>query len=212
MQKNLTIKDYINKLSSKDAVPGGGSAAALGASISSALTSMVFNLTVGKKAFEDYSEEEKEMIYNVSEKIKTYNEELLEMMDKDGEAFQSVMDAFKLPKETEEQKQIRKNYIDKGYKNALEAPLNLANKCMELYECVFIAAKYGNKNVISDAGVGAIFLNAAIESAILNVNINLSGIKDEKYKKCVGNEIKKLLNNAANRKIEIMDMVERKMK
>ena len=74
MQKNLTIKDYINKLSSKDAVPGGGSAAALGASISSALTSMVFNLTVGKKAFEDYSEEEKEMIYNVSEKIKTYNE------------------------------------------------------------------------------------------------------------------------------------------
>ncbi|WMJ81198.1 cyclodeaminase/cyclohydrolase family protein [Clostridium sp. MB40-C1] len=211
MQKNLMIKDYIEKLSSKEAVPGGGSVAAIVGALSSALTSMVFNLTIGKKAFQEYSEEEKKLVYKASEKIVNYNNEFLEFMDKDGEGFLSLMSAFRLPKDTEEEKIKRKDKIKEGYENALIVPLNLARRCIELYECVFISAKYGSENVISDAGVAAILLQGAVESSVLNVTINLQGIEDKVYKNKIDCECREILKIASNRKIEIMDIVNSKI-
>jgi formiminotetrahydrofolate cyclodeaminase len=144
------IKDYIEKLSSKEPIPGGGSAAALAGALSSALTAMVFNLTIGKKVYEEYNEEEKALINTTLKKIEDCNIELMDFMDKDGEAFLSLMAAFRLPKESQEDKIKRNDKIQLGYENALKVPLNLAKKCIELYEYVLVASKYGNKNVISD--------------------------------------------------------------
>ncbi len=211
MQKNLMIKDYIEKLSSKEPIPGGGSAAALAGALSSALTAMVFNLTIGKKVYEEYNEEEKALINTTLKKIEDCNIELMDFMDKDGEAFLSLMAAFRLPKESQEDKIKRNDKIQLGYENALKVPLNLAKKCIELYEYVLVASKYGNKNVISDAGVAAILLQGAVESAILNVKINLSGIKDEDYKENIESECRKITEEALLKKVKIMKIVNSKI-
>lgn len=211
MQKNLMIKDYIEKLSSKEPIPGGGSAAALAGALSSALTAMVFNLTIGKKVYEEYNDEEKALINASLKKIEECNVELMDFMDKDGEAFLSLMAAFRLPKESQEEKIKRNESIQLGYENALKLPLNLAKKCIEIYEYVLVASKYGNKNVISDAGVAAILLQGAVESAILNVKINLNGIKDEDYKKNIEAECRKITEEALLKKVEIMKIVNSKI-
>lgn len=205
------IKDYIEKLSSKEPIPGGGSAAALAGALSSALTAMVFNLTIGKKVYEEYNEEEKALINTTLKKIEDCNIELMDFMDKDGEAFLSLMAAFRLPKESQEDKIKRNDKIQLGYENALKVPLNLAKKCIELYEYVLVASKYGNKNVISDAGVAAILLQGAVESAILNVKINLSGIKDEDYKENIESECRKITEEALLKKVKIMKIVNSKI-
>ncbi|MCY6370490.1 cyclodeaminase/cyclohydrolase family protein [Clostridium ganghwense] len=211
IQKNFMIKDYIERLSSKEPIPGGGSAAALAGALSSALTAMVFNLTIGKKIYDEYTEDERALVNESLTKIEEYNNELLNFMDEDGEAFLSLMSAFKLPKNTEKEKMKRIERINIGYKTALQVPLNLAERCMEVYEHVLIASKYGNKNVISDAGVAAILLQSAVESAILNVNINLSGIKDENYKNKIEDECGKIMKEALSKKDEIMKIVNSKI-
>lgn len=205
------IKDYIEKLSSKEPIPGGGSAAALAGALSSALTAMVFNLTIGKKMYEEYDNEEKALINTSLKKIEECNIELMDFMDKDGEAFLSLMAAFRLPKESEKEKIKRNENIQLGYENALMVPLNLAKKCIEIYEYVLVASKYGNKNVISDAGVAAILLQGAVESAVLNVKINLNGIRDEDYKKNIEVECRKITEEALLKKVEIMKMVNSKI-
>lgn len=207
MQKNLMIKDYIEKLSSKEPIPGGGSVAALTGSLAASLTSMTFNLTIGKNSFKEYDENKKEVVYNSLNKVKEYNEELLQFMDKDGEAFLSLMEAFKLPKNTEEEKVKRSESIQKGYKNALEIPFYLAKKCIEIYKYVLIAGKYGNKNLISDTGMAAILLHSTVESALLNVKINLNGIKDEEYKNNIKSECETIMKQSCNMKSEIMSIV-----
>ncbi|MCY6483583.1 cyclodeaminase/cyclohydrolase family protein [Clostridium aestuarii] len=207
MQKNLMIKDYIKKLSSKDPAPGGGSAAALVGVVSSALTAMVFNLTVGKKVYEEYNEEEKNLISNSLLEVEKYNNELMEVMDKDGEAFLGLMAAFRMPKNTDSEKAERAKSINMGYKNALEVPLNLAKQLLKLYDNILISSQYGNKNVICDAGVAAILLSSAIESAILNVNVNLKGIKDENYKNEVNKECINIMKQALLKKEKIMNIV-----
>lgn len=207
MQKKIIIESYIDKLSSNSPTPGGGSAAALAGALSSALTAMVFNLTIGKKVYENYTEEIKSEINDALYACEKYNELLLEFMDKDEDAFLSLMKSFKLSKTTEEEKKIRNNEIAKGYKNALEVPLALATKGVDLYKYIDIAARYGNANVISDAGVGAILLYSSIESSILNVKINLSGIMDEEYKNYIEMKCSDILKDASEHKSNILQIV-----
>lgn len=212
MQKNLVLEEYINKLSSKEPTPGGGSAAALVSALSSSLTAMMLNLTVGKKRYEGYSDKLKKEIDDTLKDTLEFNEKFLAFMDEDEKSFLTLMDAFKLPKDTEEEKEIRKKEIDNGYEIALNTPLNLAREALCYYENIFTAVKYGNPNLISDAGVASILLYSAIESSILNVKINLSGIEDEFKKEDIVNECNKILENALNYKIEIMEIVESKIK
>ncbi|GAA0178258.1 cyclodeaminase/cyclohydrolase family protein [Clostridium sediminicola] len=182
MFNNCTIKEFLDELASKSPAPGGGSTAALAASLGSSLSSMVFNLTIGKKMFDEYSDEIQESIHDALKKAEESKEEFLKLMDKDTEAFMGLMDAFKLPKESEEEKVIRSAKIQKGLIDALEVPLEMAEKAFELYDVIKIACKYGNKNAISDAGVAALMIQSGIESAVLNTRINVASIKDKEYK------------------------------
>lgn len=212
MQKNLTIENYIGDLSSNKSVPGGGSAAALVGALATSLTSMVFNLTVGKKAYEELEQVNKEIVDKTLEEALKYNDILLEFMDKDGEAFLSLMNAFKLPNFIEEEKSIRKAAIDKGYENALNTPLKLAEESLKFYPNIITACKYGNKNVISDAGVASYLLYASVESSILNVKINLNGVKEEKVKGEINNRCAEILSKALEYKNTAEKMVNQFLK
>lgn len=208
---NLTVNEFIKELASNSPAPGGGSVAALSASIGSALSCMVFNLTIGKKSYNEYDENTKNMILDSLKQSDTSKEEFLSLMEKDVEEFLQLMAAFKLPKETEEEKVIRSNKIKEGYVKALEVPFEVAKKAYSIYEFVLVACKYGNKNAVSDAGVAALMLQTAIESAILNVKINLSSISDEEYKKNIQLKCNELIENGNAKKNEILEIVNSKL-
>ena len=207
MTKDKKIKTFLDTLASKSPTPGGGSAAALVGAMSAALLSMVGNLTIGKEKYLDVENDIKRLLEK-SEKLRADFEELIE---KDIEAFNQFMAVIKLPKETKEQKENRSREMQNALKDAANVPLEIARKSLEVLNiCQEVAAK-GNKNVISDAGVGAIVAEAAFESAILNVKINSGMIKDEKDKKDLKREIEELNRLVKGKKDKAMGIVLKKI-
>ncbi|SHH39379.1 cyclodeaminase/cyclohydrolase family protein [Clostridium grantii] len=211
MQKNMSIEEYIEILASKEAIPGGGSAAALVAAIGNALCGMVFSLTTNKKSFELNEDSVKEMVKEAAKFSKEANQLLLKSMDEDGKAFQQLLECYKMPKETTKDKESRNEKLQKCYFDSLSVPLQLAEKSLELYSSIEISCLHGNKNLISDAGVAAILINAAIESAILNVKINLSGINNTELKDKLNNRIKEIEIENNLKKVKIMTLVEKEI-
>lgn len=207
MLDKKTVRHFIDELGSNSPVPGGGSVSALGAALASALGSMVFNLTVGKKAYNEYGDEEKTIVKNNLELCLKNQDNFLELMNKDKEAFLFLMSTFKLPKESIDEKDIRNEKIQEGYQRALEVPLIVAEESYKIYDCIDIAAKLGNKNVISDAGVSVLMLQASIESAILNVKINLSSVKDEIYKEKIKMRCEGLIKEGRIKRDKILFIV-----
>ena len=211
MLQNLALKDFIDELGSKSPAPGGGSIAALSASLASALASMVFNLTIGKKEYMEYDESLKEKVDDSFNEVNLYKVEFLELMERDTNAFLSLMEAFKMPKTTEDEIRSRKEKIAEGNRAALEIPLQVAEKAYKIYDHIYTAVQYGNKNAVSDAGVAASLVETAIEGAILNVKINIMGLKDEERKEELKNKCKYLLENSKKKKEEIMRIIESKL-
>lgn len=207
MLQSLTVKNFINELSSNSPAPGGGSAAALAASLASALGSMVFNLTVGKKAYEAFDESRKNEIIQALSELNLNKDEFLNLMEKDAQEFLELMVSFKLPKGTEEEKKYRQEKIDEGYIKSLQAPLEVAVKAFDVYKFIELSAKFGNKSAVSDAGVAALLLQTAIESAVLNVKINLPGLKDENYKKEIDKQCNTLVQEGLAKREEILIVV-----
>ncbi len=173
----MKISEFIEELSSDSPAPGGGSVAALSGALSAALSSMVCNLTIGKEKYKDVEYD----MENILERLQNIKKRLLEIIDEDTEAFNQVMDAFKLPKNTEEEKKVRKEKIQEALKKAAHVPLETARLCAEIIEISKEVAEKGNKNSITDAGVSMIMADAGLKSAILNVKINLKSIEDEKF-------------------------------
>ncbi|MBU3205446.1 cyclodeaminase/cyclohydrolase family protein [Clostridium algidicarnis] len=211
MLKELTVENFAKELASKSPAPGGGSAAALSATLAASLSSMVFNLTIGKKAYENLKDEEKECIINALKKTEVLREEYLDIMQEDTTVFLKVMDAYKMPKDSEDEKNLRKIKIEEAYKLALEVPRGLSEKCFELYKYIEIAAKYGNANAISDAGVSALMIQAALEGASLNVKINLASLEDIKLKETLLKETNTLIKEGSIKKDAILKIVENKI-
>ena len=205
--KQLTVEEFIKDLGSNSPAPGGGSVAALSAALAGASVAMVYSLTVGKKAYEALTDELKEKVNeNLTEGIKFYNE-TLDCMEEDKRVFLELMDSFKMPKVTDEEKYLRTKEINKKTYEAMMVPLELSRKAMKFYENIEFAIDYGNKNVVSDAGVSAIMLHSSIESAILNVRINLASLKDENFKNNILTEINECIKISYNKKEDIMDRV-----
>ncbi len=175
MLRDLTITEFTKVLSQEKATPGGGSAAALSASLAASLTSMVFNLTIDKKTEESYDDATKASLRNSVEATNRLRTRFLELMAQDAYAFDDLMDSYKLPKENEIEKAVRSKKIEEAKTRVLEAPWMLVEEAFDMYDVLKIATEYGNKNAISDAGVAAILIHSAIEGAALNVFINLAG-------------------------------------
>ena len=175
----MTVAGFIDELASDSPAPGGGSVSALNGAIAAALTSMVGNLTIGKKKYADVEEEMREIVSRVSE----IQKELLEAVDKDSDAFNVVFAAFKWPKETEEEKAARSAEIQRGTKIAADVPMRVAEKAAELMPLIEKVIMKGNQNSITDACCAMMACRYAVIGALLNVRINLGSIKDETFVK-----------------------------
>lgn len=208
---NKSLKEYIAATASGEPTPGGGSVAALVGGLGGALTNMVSNLTVGKKAYEELSDEIKTEIAENSKEIEKLVEELSSIVDEDTKAFDKVMEAFKLSKETDEEKAARTKAIQEGYKIALEVPLRCAEKCLRVLELQDVFANYGNVNAITDVGVGTLLAYSGLEGALFNVTINLGSIKDEEFKKETSAKVDNLLNEGKKLKEELLKVVYKRL-
>lgn len=211
MLMDESIRNYIQNVASKEPTPGGGSVAALAGSLGSALTAMVGYLTIGRKMYEELDNEAKKEMDNNFEELKKSIEKLNHIVDEDTKAFDKVMEAFKLPKETDEEKKNRSQAIQEGYKVALEVPLRCAEECFKVLELQKIFADYGNVNAITDVGVGALLAATGLEGALLNVKINLNSIKDQEYKNKMEQKIDNLLKEGTEIKEELMKTVYKRL-
>lgn len=203
----LTAREYVKSVASENPTPGGGSVAALAGSLGGALTNMVGNLTIGKKVYEGVPNAEKEKMEAAFKSIDALTEELLLIVDEDSTAFDDVMQAFKLPKDTDEEKKIRSNAIQAGYKKAMEVPLRCAEKCLDILKLQEVFAYYGNINAITDVGVGTLLAYSGLEGALFNVTINLKSIKDVEYKAETERKVSDLIEEGKRLREEMLKIV-----
>ncbi|MBS6601237.1 MAG: cyclodeaminase/cyclohydrolase family protein [Clostridium sp.] len=201
--KDYKIEDFINDLSSPLPSPGGGSVAGLVGALSGSLNSMVYSLTVNKKSFEKKDLETQKLVLDFKEASAKFTKKALMLMEEDRKEFNKLMDCYKLPKETEEEKEFRNKEIKQRTVKAMMAPKKLAEECYKFYDNIDAAVEYGNKMLVSDAVCAAILLNAAVESAIVNVKINLNSLKDLPIAKEIEKEMKELEENSLKRKEKI---------
>ncbi len=212
MLVNKTVKEYVEESMSGNPTPGGGSVAALVGGLGGALTNMVGNLTVGNKVYEDVPADMKVKMEENFKEIEKVVENLLVIVDQDAKAFDKAMAAFKLPKNTDEEKKIRSQAIQDGYKSALEVPLNCAKECYRILELQDVFANYGNVHAITDVGVGTLLAYSGIEGALFNVIINLKSIKDEEYIKRVNEELDSLMTNGRKLRDDMLEIVYSRLK
>lgn len=204
---DMTLRNYCDVLASSEPAPGGGSTAALSGALGAALTMMVVNLSAGKKAYEGLDENIKAQFMRESDNIKVIRKELIELVDEDTKAFNRFMEAMKLPKDTEEQKKVRGEKMQEASLYALQIPLKTAESCFNLLKNQGTIARYGNKNAVSDSGVGALLALSGLEGAILNVNINLPGIADEAVRTEAYERCRKLSVEGRKLHNEVLDIV-----
>lgn len=204
-----TIKKFINDLESDMPAPGGGSVAGLIAALSGALNSMVYSLTVGKKSYMALDEKTQDIIRKFQSKSLEFSKRSLEIMDEDRENFLKLMDCYKMPKDTDDEKETRKNAIKENTIKSMEAPLALARECVMFYENLKVMAEYGNKMLLSDLGISAILLHSAIESSIINVKVNLNGLRSEEFFEELDKELINMLERSMEEKNKISEIVDK---
>ncbi len=173
----MKTAELVHEVSRETPAPGGGSIAALAGSLGAALASMVSNLTAGKKGYEKVWKE----LTVLADQAQQVKDKLLKAVDDDTDAFNAYMDARRLPQSTLEEKKQRENAIQEGLKQAVMVPLNTAQLSMAALKIASRVVEIGNKNSVTDAGVGAQIAFTGVRGGIFNVLINLPQITDEKY-------------------------------
>lgn len=204
MLKNLTVEEFINATGSGAPTPGGGSVSALAGSLGAALNVMVYELTQGKKVYKEFEPELRSKIDAAAEKLKEISQQLVVEMENDTTAFDSVMEAFRMPRQSDEEKQARLEAIQEGYKKAIEVPLRIANLSLESLFLMEVLSLHGNVNAITDVGVGCLLAYVGVEGALLNVRINLNSMNKGQYTEEVEEKISEILNIAKDTRSIIM--------
>lgn len=205
--KDQSIQDFLDKLASKSATPGGGSAAAVMGAQAAALVSMVCNLTIGKP---QYAEVEPQM-QDLLAKAEALRTELTGLIKADVEVFDRLMASYKLPKDNEDEIAQRSDAIQAVLKEATEVPLACARACKEAITLSAIAAAHGNLGVISDAGVAVMAAYGGLKSAALNVYINTSCLKDEAYATAKVTELEAITRGAEAEVAAVYEKVKGKL-
>jgi glutamate formiminotransferase/formiminotetrahydrofolate cyclodeaminase len=203
----MNLREFCNETLSDSPAPGGGSVAALMGALGASLGGMVANLSAGKRGWDDTLE----YFSNWAVKAQRLKDELLALVDEDTAAFNKVMDAFGLPKESIEEKAARAAAVEQATKYAAEVPLKVMETASKSYELLSEMAEKGNPASVSDVGVGALATRACIEGAALNVRINLAQLKDEKLKSMLLTKIQEISDKSDARFKEIIQVVESKL-
>ncbi len=190
----LSVRELVNEISLDSPAPGGGSVAALCGALSAALSSMVANLTYGKKGYDLVTEEMKTTALTAQ----NLKDRLLQLVDDDTQAFNQVMEALRLPRGSEEQQKEREVALERAQQEATLVPLEVLRLSRQLLELSERVVSRGNKNSLSDAGVSALTAVAAAEAAYYNIKINLLNIKDEAFREKVEQEAKEIFSLVEN--------------
>lgn len=185
----FTLHKYLDELAGKGATPGGGSAAAVMGGLSAALVSMVANLTAGRKRYADVEDDMQMLLTESAKRQQT----MLDLVSEDTVAFDGVMAAYALPKKTEAEKAARQQAVWVGYREACQVPLQVAEQAIEILKLALTAAEKGNPNAVSDAAVAGFAAHAALNSALLNVRINVNYLPDDEWTKDAIERVDKLL-------------------
>lgn len=177
MLSDMSCREFIEALASDEPTPGGGGASALVGAIGTALGNMVGSLTEGKLQYYEV-EEDMERLIDRSEELE---KEFLELIEEDEKAFQNLMTAYRMPHASELEKAKRLAVLTAAKSAACQPPLRIMKKCCEAIDLCEEFAEKGNKNALSDAGVGVLFCKAALQGASLNIYINTKTLADEEY-------------------------------
>lgn len=207
MLRNLSLTEFTEELSGPAPFPGGGGASALAGAIGAALSGMVGSLTIGKKK---YAEVEEEMIA-LKERADRIREELLLLVDRDAEVFGPLSEAYRLPKETEEERRHKEEVMEKCLGEASEVPLQIMEKCCEAIALSEEFAEKGSRLAISDAGVSAALLRSALTGASLNVFINTGAMKNREKAAELEERAEKLLSEYVPRADLVFEKVRLKL-
>jgi formiminotetrahydrofolate cyclodeaminase len=190
----MTVSQLLDALSSPTPTPGGGTAAAISAAMGTSLLVMVTGLAKSK----NNTDEEKAALARAREGLTAITTHLTQLADADAEAFDRVMDAYRLPKATDEEKAARTKVIQRALQGATTVPLDTLRACADALVHGGIVAEHGNRSAASDAAVAIGLLQASAAGAHANVQTNLDGIKDEAFKSATGAEAARLAAAAAN--------------
>jgi|WetSurMetagenome_2_1015567.scaffolds.fasta_scaffold05316_4 methenyltetrahydrofolate cyclohydrolase len=203
----LTLDQFARLLAEDTPTPGGGSAAALAAVLSAALCAMVARLTIGREKYQDAQES----MEGLRDKADGLIGVFLELVTKDTEAYREVMAAFKLPKETDAQKNSRRQAIESAMRQAAAVPLATLENLRRVADLAREALQHGNPNCLTDAGVAVQLMRAAAAGAAYNVRINLSGIKDRKVAEELSARSRKLYAQIDKAAAELEELVEERL-
>ncbi|PYK94639.1 MAG: glutamate formimidoyltransferase [Verrucomicrobia bacterium] len=203
----MRLREFCNEILSDSPAPGGGSVAALMGALGVSLGGMVANLSAGKRGWDD----KLKYFSDWAVKAQQLKDELLFLADEDTAAFNKVMDAFALPKESAEEKAARSATIQAANKYAAEIPLRVLETAFKSYPLLAEMAEQGNPASISDVGVGLLATHACISGAALNVRINLAGLKDEKVKSTLREKVRRINAESESEFKRIDRIVESKM-
>lgn len=201
MLKDLNLQDFILETAGSEPVPGGGSISALNGAIAGALAQMVANLTIGKKRYVEVEEEMRQL----ASKAEALRTELVADIDRDSDAYRLVFEAFKLPKETDEEKAYRTAQIQERTKLAANIPMAVARRAHELLSLAEVVVAKGNSNAITDGCVAMMCARTAVLGALLNVRINLTSITDEVFVRALAEEADRLEADAIARERAVFE-------
>ena len=205
---DVTLSQFLDAVAGGTATPGGGSVSALVGTLAAALVEMVVNLTVGKKGFEAQDEEMKKM----GAEARSYRDALSSAISQDMNAYQAVMKAYLLPKNTEAEKTNRKEEIQKALKRAADPPLFTAATSLKVLKLCQKATEKGNPNAITDAAVGALLAEAALQGGVFNVLVNLAALEEEDTVKKMKQELRRLAAEGIKTREKILTQVRGRLK
>jgi formiminotetrahydrofolate cyclodeaminase len=203
MLAKLTITEYLDKTAANTAVPGGGSGAALSAAVAASLVEMVAKLTIGKKGYGDVEAQMKKIENRASQS----RMKLTEQIDRDADAYNQVMSAFNMSRETEADKKLRQEAIQKGLKQAARVPLEVAQDAYKILEMAQKVVAKGNKNAVTDGAVAAMLARTGGMGALFNVKVNLSAITDSVFVNTLSAQVAKLEEEIMIKEKEILTRV-----
>ncbi len=203
MTEEKKICEYLEVLSSKAPVPGGGGASALAGALGNALGQMVVNLTVGKKKYAEVEEEMQEYL----ERLKTMQQEFLHLSDRDAEVFAPLAECYRLPSVTPEEKEHKETVMEEKLLDASMVPVEIMEKALELLEILDVLADKGSRMAVSDVGVAVQFTRTALLGAVMNVYINTKSMKNREKAEEINQGAKRMIKIGTSQADEIYEKV-----
>jgi formiminotetrahydrofolate cyclodeaminase len=197
------LQSYLDRLAAKEPIPGGGSVAALTGALAAGLLSMVANFTVGKEKYQAVEAE----VGRILLEAESLRAQLGRSTEEDSEAYAFVSSAYALPKATDEEKAARSAAIQDALRQAVQIPVQVALACHRVIELSCDLVDKGNPGLVSDVGVAVVLAQAALHSAVLNVEVNLGGIKDAAFSQALAEQVEPLLGEVPEMVETVLDRV-----